>query len=73
MTTRFHASDALEIPFLLILLGVLGSCDRLDQQEQAELYCDMVYRHQQNPSTGWPDYDESYATQCINGELRPGK
>lgn len=73
MITRFSANDAFGVIVVVVLLGVMGSCDKVDEHEQAALYCDMVYRRQQNPSTGWPDYDESYATQCIKGELRPGK
>lgn len=33
-------------------------------EQDARQYCHMVHAHQQNPSTGWPDFHHDYAKQC---------
>jgi len=55
---------------LLALLGVVGTWDREDAEDQEALYCHMVHLHRQNPSQGWPDYDGDYAKRCIKGRVR---
>ena len=71
MTTLQGGLIGTAIGGLMLLIGQLGTWDREADTDQAELYCEMVAQHKRYPSQGWPDYDGTYKTQCLNGHLRP--
>lgn len=58
---------------LYMLIASIGRVDRLDEELEAQRYCEMV--HLWNTSAGdlgWPDYAGTYAAHCTPaGELRP--
>ena len=48
---------------VLFVLGAMGVRDNTLELEQAH-YCRMVASFKQNPNVGWPDYAESFKTEC---------
>lgn len=46
---------------LIALLGLVGNMDYEDAVNQADLYCQNVHEGV------WPDYNEIYDKECIDG------
>lgn len=51
---------------VLILIGTAGEQDRIEADRSAEVYCEMVRIHKENPEFGWPDFRGTYDEFCDN-------
>lgn len=49
----------------LILFVLIASSDAENEQLQLEYYCEMVELNKNDPSVGWPDYDQIYSSSCL--------
>jgi len=51
--------------FFAVLFLVSISIDDNTQNEQSEIYCEMVLIHNQTGGEfGWPDYKETFDNEC---------
>lgn len=55
------------ILLVILLVGfilVAGKMDFEDEANDQAIYCDMVAKHKQDASTGWPDFKGNYDQVC---------